>query len=374
MRPRTLVLVVVLAATFYLVARSRRDFVDFEVYRVAAVRALSGEPLYRPEDGHYQFKYWPAFAFAMAPFAPMPPEVAKAVWFTLSVALLVCFVHWSIALVPARRRPVRVLTWIVALFIGKFAVKELVNGQTNVLLGILMLLALRAALVRRPVRAGVWTAAAVFAKPYALLFVPWLAGTVAAVSGAVVLGIVALGLLVPAVAYGWTGNLEQLNGWYQSVTSTTAPANLTFPENISFAAMWTKWLGPGMTAWALTLVTSIAALGVAAAVWLARRTTEHPHYLEVALLLLLISVLSPHGWDYLLILGTPAIALLIDRWGELPPAWKAVVGVSLVTISFTIFDLLGRRLYGQLMASSIQTVAVMGIVAALTWLRWRRLA
>ena len=373
MRPRTLVLVVVLAATFYIVARSRRDFVDFEVYRVAAVRALAGEPLYRAEDGHYQFKYWPAFAFAMAPFAPIPPEVAKALWFTLSVALLVLFVQWSIALVPARRRPVRTLTWIVALLIGKFVVKELVNGQTNVLLGMLVLLAMMAVQARRPIRAGLWTGVAVFVKPYALLFVPWLAGTLAPIAVAVVMGIVAVGLIAPAVTYGWAGNLEQLNGWYQTVTSTTAP-NLMIPENISFATMWAKWLGPGPRASALALATSVVALGVVAVVRLARRNTEQPHYLEVALLLLLIPVLSPQGWDYVLILGTPAIALLIDRWGDLPPAWKAVAGASLVTISFTIFDLLGRRLYFQLMAASIQTVAVMGIVAVLAWLRWRRLA
>ena len=43
--------------------------VDFEVYRTAAARALDAEPLYRADDGHYQFKYLPAFALAMAPFA-----------------------------------------------------------------------------------------------------------------------------------------------------------------------------------------------------------------------------------------------------------------------------------------------------------------
>ncbi len=58
--------------------------VDFGVYRTAAVRALSGEPLYQAGDGHYQFKYLPAFALAMAPFALVDPEAAKAIWFALS--------------------------------------------------------------------------------------------------------------------------------------------------------------------------------------------------------------------------------------------------------------------------------------------------
>ena len=36
---------------------------DFEVYWTAANRALDAQPLYQPADGHYQFKYLPAFAF-----------------------------------------------------------------------------------------------------------------------------------------------------------------------------------------------------------------------------------------------------------------------------------------------------------------------
>ena len=49
--------------------RSHREMLDFEVYRVAAVRAAAAEPLYRAEDGHWQFKYLPAFALAIVPLA-----------------------------------------------------------------------------------------------------------------------------------------------------------------------------------------------------------------------------------------------------------------------------------------------------------------
>ena len=49
--------------------RIGRHMRDFAVYRQAATRALYAEPLDRPEDGHFQFKYLPIFAYAMAPFA-----------------------------------------------------------------------------------------------------------------------------------------------------------------------------------------------------------------------------------------------------------------------------------------------------------------
>ena len=45
---------------------------DYEVYRRAAERALVAAPLYRPEDGHYQFKYLPAFAVVMLPLGLAP--------------------------------------------------------------------------------------------------------------------------------------------------------------------------------------------------------------------------------------------------------------------------------------------------------------
>ena len=62
-----------MAAIIYTV-RIQREMVDFAVYRTAAARALDAETLYRESDGHYQYKYLPAFAFAMAPFAHLDPS------------------------------------------------------------------------------------------------------------------------------------------------------------------------------------------------------------------------------------------------------------------------------------------------------------
>ncbi len=50
--------------------RSHREMLDFEVYRVAGARAAAAEPLYRAEDGHWQFKYLPAFALAICAAGP----------------------------------------------------------------------------------------------------------------------------------------------------------------------------------------------------------------------------------------------------------------------------------------------------------------
>ena len=81
-----------LAAVLYLAIRQTRDLTDFEVYRTAGTRLLHAEPLYRAEDGHFVFKYLPAFAFGVVPFAVMGPDAAKVAWFALTFALLVWFV------------------------------------------------------------------------------------------------------------------------------------------------------------------------------------------------------------------------------------------------------------------------------------------
>ena len=73
--------------------------VDFEVYRTAAGRALDAENLYRPIDGHYQFKYLPAFALAMAPFT-WSIQVARADLVRAVVGLLCVFVRWSLHAFP----------------------------------------------------------------------------------------------------------------------------------------------------------------------------------------------------------------------------------------------------------------------------------
>jgi hypothetical protein len=65
---------------------------DFAVYWTAANRARQAEPLYRAEDGHYQFKYLPAFPILTIPLGAVPLETAKVIWFFTSIALLMLLV------------------------------------------------------------------------------------------------------------------------------------------------------------------------------------------------------------------------------------------------------------------------------------------
>ena len=157
------------------------------------------------------------------------------------------------------------------------------------------------------------------------------------------------------------------------MTDTTAP-NLLLPENVSVATMWAKWLGPGPFASLMAATTVvIALLAVGWAVW--RRSRVHtPAYLEFGLLLLLVPLISPQGWDYVLLVATPAVVCLVDRFSDMTAPWRAATAVAVGFMSFTIFDLLGRVLYSRLMAVNIVSIAALALFVSLTHLRNRALA
>jgi len=370
---RVLVLLLITAGLYGLVRLNRDELVDFTVPHRAAGRFLAHEPLYRPSDGHYQYKYLPTFAAVMVPFTLVPKRVAEVAWFTLTVMMTWGFARLSIAALPDRRLSVRVLFWLVLFLNGKFLVKELAFGQFNLPVAILILVAVIAAQHNRGLVAGAAIAAAVFVKPYALVMLPWLAWTVG-VRSLVVFGVVsAAGLLLPVASYGWDGNLTLLYEWYRTVTDTTAP-NLLGADNVSFASMWAKWLGPGPIASRLALGSMLFALAAGAAVMAWRKRVAEPNYLEGAYFMLLVALLSPQGWDYVLLIGLPAYVCLVDRWNDLSLPWRAVAATGIFLTSFTIFDLLRRPLYTHLMQWAAVSVGAVLIAATLVRLRQRAIA
>ncbi len=366
-----LLIVVVALAAYSL--RVRHEMVDFAVYRTSAARVLDAAPLYRADDGHYQFKYLPAFALALAPVALVSEPVARAGWFGLSVALLILFVRLSIRTLPAPRLPAYVLTVWVVVLMAKFYAHELNLGQSNVLLGALAMGALLAVQRGQGMRAGVLAGAAVFVKPYALILMPWLYWSAGPRAMAAAGGVLGVGLLVPAVVYGWQGNLDLLAAWWRTVSDSTAP-NLLGSDNVSLAATWAKWLGPGALASALAAASALALLGVVGLMMAWRRRVQEPAYLECAALLLLVPLVSPQGWDYVLLLGTPAVVCLVDRFTVMSLPWRVVTASALGVMSFTLFDVMGREMYARAMSVNVVAVAAVVLVLCLAEVRRRGVA
>jgi hypothetical protein len=357
----------------------QHKMVDFGVYWQAATRLTHAEPLYQASDGHYQFKYLPAFAMLAVPFTMLDEDAAKMMWFALSVGALVLFVRFSVRFVPERRRRFAVLAALTFVFMAKFYVHELVLGQVNLFFGVLVVAAIGALQVDAGAVAGSLLGAAVCIKPYGVLFAPWLlvadrTGNRRAIVAFATVFFVAL--IAPAAVYGFKGNFQLLADWWRTVADTTAP-NLTIADNVSFAAIWARFLGPGSAARFLAGLSGGAGLGLVIDAWAHRDLSENgadPIYLEGAALLVLIPLLSPQGWDYILLLSTPALALIFDRMPELPRAWKIAAWAVIGVMGLAIFDVVGRAVYARVMAWSIITLCAVGVLLCLGKLRRLKLA
>jgi hypothetical protein len=346
---------------------------DFEVYWKAGARAAHAEALYRTDDGHFQFKYLPAFAVLATPFGLLPLQTAKLLWFAISIALLVQLVRANARLPLEQRRSAGWLIGVMIVVFGKFYAHELVLGQVNILFAVIATMALLAIKGGREGEAGGLVALAIVIKPYAVLFLPWLVVRRHLMSMATAFAGLANALALPAVVYGFDGSVHLHREWWRTVTETTAP-NLSVYDNVSLAAMYFRWVGPGPLQAQLAYGTAAVLLVLAAVVFLLRRGVRFPEGLEGALLLTLMPLLSPQGWDYVFLIATPAIVYVANYIDRIPQPLRALTVAAAATIGLAIFDLMGRTLYYAFMRMSFISLCFFVVIAALAVLRVRKAA
>ncbi len=341
---------------------------DFEVPWTAAVRAATAEPLYRAEDEHYQFKYLPAFAVLAIPLGVFSLPVAKAIWFTTSVALLIALFVLSIRLLPEQRKATAFLVVSAILVMAKFYARELDMGQVNLPFAVAATGALLAMKTGRELAAAALLVLTIAIKPYGALLLPVvLVRRQPLTTVATGIGVLLL-LVLPVPLYGLTGTIDLHRSWFRTVTESTAP-NLLNPDNVSLASMYAKWFGVGSAAAVLATLTGLVLAGVVLLVFLRRRSVPFPEGLEGSLLLLLIPLLSPQGWDYVLLIATPAIIYLANYLDPLPPLTKGLTIVAALTIGLSLFDIMGRAAYTAFMGAAVMSVCALVLVAALGMLR-----
>ena len=360
------------AAAWAYVDKAAVKMPDLEVYWRAGQRAAAAEPLYRAEDEHYQLKYLPAFAVLAIPLGALPLDAAKAAWFAASIGLLVVIFPLSLRVLPERRAATALLIGACVVTLGKFYAHEIVLGQVNLLLLTLVLAALAALRAGREATAGALVALAAVVKPHALLLFPWLVARrrpswIAAVAGLL------LALAVPALIYGWQGNVDEHRAWLTTVSDST-PALLANPDNVSIAGVVARYVGTGGVAAALTAAVTLGLLGVAAMTIARRGGLVFPEALEASLLLMLMPLLSPQGWDYVLLVATPAVILLANHRDRLSPRHRIAVLFAALLMGLSLYDVMGRAGYRAFMLAGGITACAMVLLAALVALRRMRVA
>jgi len=353
---------------------------DFEVNYKAGGRLWAGETLYRTADSHWQFKYSPFSALLYLPLTALPLPAAKAIWF----ALVLASVAAVILLTRASEGGPGVVSWpaLLASFLilAKFFLREIQLGQINAFITAL-LMGLTVLIVRddqdarrsagRQASAGLLWGLAMALKPYAVIFLPYFVlkrkwRTLAA-GGAVILASLAL----PAFFYGIPGDGTVIKEWAVSLSRST-PILLAAQDNVSLLGALMKWTGGAAGVW-LAYGVAVALLAGLTLLFLARgQDLPRAAAAESALLLLFIPLISPLGWDYTFLSAFPAVVLVVREAKTFPPPARVVLAVNFAIVAFSLYDVLGRRLYAEFMAWSGPTIDFLVLAGALFYLRWKK--
>lgn len=344
-RALALLLVAVVVAVYLFGIRT--DMSDFGVCFQAGGRILAGETLYRASDGHLQFKYAPAAAMAYAPFSLLPWEAAKAVWFLVMAACLAGILKILSLWTRERGVPARgPLIWAVVVM-AKCLGREFQLGQVNVLILLLLAVAARDAASGRKARAGLLWGLSLLFKPYGLIFLPYFMLKKNGRTLAFGAGSLLAGLLIPAVIFGFTGNLTVIGEWARTLSAST-PGLLRVGDNASLFAFLAK-------AFHLSDKTAMIAGGIAAVVlgllllmMILRGTREKmagAWFAETACLMMFIPMFSPLGWNYNYLYGLPAVFALLVAWPGFKAGEKAAMAADFVLIGGTLRETLGKTAF-----------------------------
>lgn len=356
--------------------KGKTALVDFRVFYTAGERFLAGEQLCQPSDGHYQFKYLPISALYFVPLSLLPLAGAKFLWLVVVTAAMIGIVYFSYRLLGSTEDKWPTLVLPTVFIMLKFYLREMELGQTNAVLTLILLGSLAALLAKKDLLSGLLMGLAISLKPYALIFLPYVAlkGRFKALGAAISTTIITL--LLPSLRYGFDGNVTLHQEWWNLVSHSTRGL-LTNPDNVSLFGAFAKWFGDtSVVATGFSIAAAGALLLVACYVVtrpidlrkdeLAVRTAW---LAESSLLLILIPLLSPQGWDYVFLTGTLGTMLLISVRKQMPKVcWWFLIAVFAV-VGLSLYDLLGRELYRAFMDASILTACFVLIALYLMWLR-----
>jgi len=355
------------------------EMVDFEVNYRAGKRLRIGEALYQTEDGHYMFKYLPCSALLYLPLSFLPLDTAKAIWYFAVVLCSFFLVYISYKILASEKRKSLYLVILPPLILAKFLLREILLGQINTLVALVLLFMIwfftsekETVLSKRETYAGILWGMAVALKPHALIFFPYFLVKKkwrAFLSG---LGFLLVVLLAPSFFYGLRGNIDILRDWISTISRST-PALFTSQDNISIMAFFMKWTGNQDLSYLLSGLIIVLLAFLVLIVILRGKEIAQAHILECSVLLILIPLVSPLGWDYTLLMSVLGIMIIIQNFFQYSKFWRGFLVVDFFIISFSLYDILGKELYSAFMSWSVITVNFLILIGYLVYLRFRKI-
>jgi len=85
-------------------------------------------------------------------------------------------------------------------------------------------------------------------------------------------------------------------------------------------------------------------------------------------------IISPQGWDYVLVLTTTAMVYVVNDIDRLPRLLRLTTFTAIAAIGLSLYDLVGRRVLNILLDLSVITIGMLVLMGALVTLRVRKLA
>jgi len=368
---------IILLSIFLL--KVKEHMIDFEVNYKAGKRLRGGESLYQVEDGHFMFKYLPSSALLYLPLSFLPLNAAKACWYFIVVFCLCSLVYISNKILPSEKKKPVYLLILPPLILAKFFLRELHLGQINALVTMILLFMIWFLMhekntmpSQKDMYVGLLWGVATALKPYTLIFLPYLLLKKKWKSLLTGLGFLFFALLIPAAFYGWRGNINILREWISTLSRSTK-ALLDSQDNISIIAFFMKWTGDRNISLLLSgLVIAILALLVLTVI-LKGRKINRAAVLECSILLILIPLISPLGWDYTLLMSVLGVTIIIHNFSGYSTFWKGILVFNFFIITFSLYDIMGRDIYARFMSWSVITVNFLILIGYLTYLRFRKI-
>jgi hypothetical protein len=355
----------------------KKDMSDFGVCYRAGQRILWGETMYRTADGHLQYKYAPVSAIFYSAFASLPYEVAKVIWYYLELICLFAAFWISYRCLPSRENGTWFVIGLGLLIFAKYTGREIELGQVNIFIIFLLVLMLLALIKKKEVASGALWGISVFFKPYALVFLPYFLLKKRfriVVSG---LAVLAIGLVAPALIFGWQGNLVVLREWVGTLSHST-PNLLAVSDNASLYAFLWKLLGWQQRLWVEILFGTVFAAIGAVFLWMMwqgkKSSLQRPETLEAAFLFTLIPLFSPLGWYYNYLYALPAVVLLLNDIGRFPPALKYILAGNFLVIGGSLREILGKTLFRFYNRKSLMVINSLVVLFYLAYVRLKKRA
>jgi hypothetical protein len=348
---------------------------DFQVCYRGGQRLLMGETLYRPTDGHLQYKYSPLSAVFFSLFTFVPYETAKILWYYFEWIFLIGIFYLSLRLLPVQNKKTVYLVGFSLLILAKFIGREFELGQINTLIIFLLTLSLGRSLAGEEAKGGLAYGCSLFFKPYALIFLPYF--LLKKKFRLVVIGVVTLllGLWLPAVFYGFRGNFLVLREWVGTLSRST-PGLLTAGDNASLYAFIFKHV-KGETRILDELLILLVFLFLALAFLKMMKTgkaanLEKPEVLEASFLFILIPFLSPLGWYYNYLYAVTAIMLLLNSLDRFQPVWKYILIADFLIIGGSLREVLGKEIFRFYTHQSLVAVNFLIMILCLYYARVKK--